>query len=62
MLQKIIVILVVAAAFFFAVRRLVRIIKGRVGCGCSCEGCPHHCDCQGCSHNATLPNIDPDRL
>ena len=46
MWQTIIVILIVAAAVFFAVRRVVRLSKGKGGgCGCGCDGCPHARTC-----------------
>ena len=46
MIQKIIVGVVVVAAVFFAVRRLLRTLKGRGGCGCGCQDCPYRGDCK----------------
>lgn len=45
MIQMIIAGLLVAAAVFFAVRRLLRTLKGRGGCGCGCHDCPYSKEC-----------------
>ena len=63
MIQTVIVLLIVACAVFFAVRWIVRTVKGKGGCQCSCSGCPYsgdkNCHCNAATH---LPDIDPDRL
>ena len=41
MWQMVIVILILAVTGVFAVRWIVRMVKGKSGCGCQCQGCPH---------------------
>ena len=45
---EIVIICVVAVAFAAAVGAIIyRKIKGKGGCDCGCEGCPHACNCHG---------------
>ena len=53
-MQTIIVIVTVVAALFFAVRRLVRILKRKEGCGC--DHCPMK-DGKDCHCTPRLPDI-----
>jgi hypothetical protein len=55
-MQTVIVILIVVAALFFAVRRLVRILKRKEGCGCGCDHCPMK-DGKDCHCSPRLPDI-----
>ena len=46
-MQIAIVILILAVTLFFAVRRIVRMLKGKGGggCSCGCQNCPHSRSC-----------------
>ncbi|MBR1550171.1 MAG: FeoB-associated Cys-rich membrane protein [Bacteroidales bacterium] len=57
-MQTLIVLLILAVTLFFAVRRIVRMLKGkgRGGCSCGCQNCPHSRPCNPscqspCHHN-----------
>lgn len=46
-MQIAIVILILAVTLFFVVRRIVRVLKGKGGggCSCGCQNCPHSRSC-----------------
>ena len=58
-MQTAIVIAILVATALLAVRWLVRTLRGKGGCHCGCQGCPHsggqQCHCH--DGNLHLPDI-----
>ena len=46
-MQILIVILILAVTLFLVVRRIIRMLKGKGGggCSCGCQNCPHSRSC-----------------